>query len=611
MNRFKDELTASDNAQRPIVIIVGNPPATPYYLKLHEALRQKVLAGEIEVIWKAINFDYLEFFVPPKEIEEGKTFEDYVFPQLNFSFEHEGNPGALRIKEDPELKKLNATLSIKDIPIIVINTQEVIKPELPIIDVRLVSKKYEGRKFGMPATKHQFDLRVFPKLPLYFYYPEQIHSFRLSSLPENVIHLQANDERNIDQKRIAFEQIVATRPDIFQFSFALTPWGTRFEKEYYFENSSLIIDSVKAAKANAGVNYEELINLILDDLRMIFASRFHANSGGSDFRCKSGSAENPLDLGSVEAVLSYIDELLLHFQERNNPPLSIENAETLPEELRQEIAELRLNRTKVLAELNDEIARKTAKVSELDQTLKRGLAELEEQKLIWGLDRDRFIVVAEVFIATASKHIQEISLHQDYAKIEGISYRQLQRERAAQDKRVSEALEFLNLDESKSLLRAISSDIRRGELISLVGASVAVISQKLISLVDFKDTVSILEPEDVTRALLLARAHPFNQPYISWFQGLKKIISPDVGKYLYSSVLNPIVMPKPDDETNPIDQLDKLLMQIINSTPELYKLAHSQDRPAMHTGPNGIPEVISGISAIDAVVVSEPATLDY
>lgn len=617
MNKFKDELTTSDNAQRPIVMIVGNPPATPYYLKLHEALRRKVLAGEIEVIWKPINYDDLEFFVPPKEIEEGKTVEDYVYPQLNFSFEQEGNPGAIRIKDDPDLKKLNASLSIRDIPIIVINTQEVIKPELPIVDLRLVSKKYEGRRFGMPATRYQFDVRVFPNLPSDLYYPEQIYTLRLSSLPENVIHLQANDDRSRDEKRIAFEKIIATRPDIFKLRFSLVPSNTRIDEEFYFENSSVIIDSVKAARAKAGVNYEELINLVPEELKVLFAARFSATQGASDHRCKSGSAQNPLDLGSVEAVILYVDELLAHFQKRDAAPLNIENVETLPEELRREIAELHLNRTKIIGDLNDEIAMKKAELLDLDQQLKKGLApireasaELEEQKLLWGLERDRFIVVAEVFIATAAKHIYEITLHEDFNK-QGYGFLRFQKEKAAQDARIESALAFLELEDSKSIMRAIASDVRRGEAISLVGASVAVIAQKLIRLVDFKDTVSILEAEDVTRQLLYARAHPFNQPYVSWFQGLKKIISPDVGKYLYASVLNPIVMPKRDDDTNPIDQLDNLLLQIIASTPELYELAHSQDKPALHSGSNGIKSANQSLRTVDVVVASDSATLNF
>lgn len=51
MDFTDDLLPAIDWAQKPIVIVVGNPPATYPYLQLRSYLEKLILEGKAEVVW--------------------------------------------------------------------------------------------------------------------------------------------------------------------------------------------------------------------------------------------------------------------------------------------------------------------------------------------------------------------------------------------------------------------------------------------------------------------------------------------------------------------------------------------------------------------------------
>lgn len=81
----EDKLPDTDWNQKPIVIVVGNPPNTERYSLLHRFLAEKVEANEIEVCWMEQGEYSDRVFVAPRNGLNGDGYQSHLYETLNLN----------------------------------------------------------------------------------------------------------------------------------------------------------------------------------------------------------------------------------------------------------------------------------------------------------------------------------------------------------------------------------------------------------------------------------------------------------------------------------------------------------------------------------------------
>lgn len=81
----EDKLPDTDWNQKPIVIVVGNPPNTERYKLLHRFLAAKVEANEIEVCWLERGEVSERVFVAPRNGLNGDGYQSHLYETLNLN----------------------------------------------------------------------------------------------------------------------------------------------------------------------------------------------------------------------------------------------------------------------------------------------------------------------------------------------------------------------------------------------------------------------------------------------------------------------------------------------------------------------------------------------
>lgn len=620
-------LLGDGEIQKPVICVVGHPPATPFYKRFHESLRQAVLAGEIEVIWMRTHAPKDgKIFSLPDEIKDGDVLEDYLYAELDFDFEAEGNPGSKRRENDPDYKNFGMHLNKSKTPVAVIETQT--SREFTMRQLKLYFKGEVTTKkmFRDPVTSRvervmyanvQSDLSLRTAHP---FENSENNAVKLPWLGSNACYsvLIEPAKRNPDFLR----QLLKDRTDILSAEICDARGARENFPEYAVDLDPLepLVQKYVTGEELSAEELEQLTARTKPHLLSVAASSISVNSSRERSTTPKSFIEKEIDFKSFESV-ELLNQHLQRFLEvaaikaaessLSESRLADVDVETLPDAINAEVQTLR-----------EQIAQERFTLSELKRALGEGRSELSrihhlistreaivdarekqlaEQIAFFESNVNKKQRRTDIFIHQIGEVLSEILLHSDFANIPDIEQEQLEKEQLAQNDRFAKATSMLETE--NELLINIASKVRAKTPLNLYDAATMLITQKVYEILGLRDRLLVLEPEDATNAMLISYAHPNNADQKNWFYGLEKLVSPEVGNVLFASVVGSVELPSTPQELSRMGLLPELLDELIARDPHLQLLANPAEKPtsqlySSHNGTSGGPQDIIEVNEL-------------
>lgn len=611
MDFTDDLLPAIDWAQKPIVIVVGNPPATYPYLQLRSYLEKLIIDGKAEVVWLERDSPKQNVFVPQSNSKSASVSQHFV-STLDFEFVEVGNPGVQRLYDDPDLLDLKAKAKLGVAPpLVVIGTTRIVPIEFKkitfVIKNDIFQRAYKRSKVelfncvaAMPDSDF-FGLDIVQKLA---------GNFEYLASANNLIRFDDPD---------LYSNVVLTsflKDNMHQF-FMTRSGGPIGNKQIVLD--SIFRSNFHAHQRGEAANQDLMFRMKVEYLGRLMPYLPHPDGEKNSFKGNEPYNRIPSRISDVGSLIAHVDNFMNHALSMRGAPERLEaagfssNTDLVVSSDPSEVAELlkqeiERGRNELLQLRGDKI-RVSAEIRHMRQEWDAFTQSLEAREQRLTINISEMVTESDMIVAQLADFIFDIDLHSDTANQPNQSSREVKYFENQQKDRIAKAVQYI--DYYGEHFRKMTASIRTQPdiPINLYNLTTLFIAQRLMGIVNHKDRLLRLSASAADKAMLLAFVTA-TQEEKNWFYGLESIVPDDTARQLYALVIEAQLADIGSGHKLTFEDLGNEFERRFAENPELLRIAQAQ-RELIYGRPNGPLELTVGSSAIDAQVVETTSNVSY